>query len=192
MKNLRARFRAEQRIGQALALAAIGAAISADGQNAASSAPASTDFGLRTVLVSAGLASEPPLLPGGLIRVIEDPSLGGRWMLCRNADHPGGPGRLLLVSNQSAGKRNLPGNLPIANAPDGGLASVRPVIRAGDRVIVEEISAVAEARLAAVALESAAAGSAFKVRLEIGGKVLLVVAVRAGQALFQPRIEVRR
>jgi hypothetical protein len=58
-------------------------------------------------------------------------------------------------------------------------------------VIVEENSPVAEARLTAVALESATIGSAFNARLEIGGKVVRAIAVGTGQALFRPQIEVR-
>ena len=179
-------------MGLVLALAAIGAAISVDGQNAASIATANADSGLRIALALPGLTSVPPLLPGRFIRVIEDPNLGDRWMLCRNLEHPGGPGLLLYVAAQSAVKRNRPGGAQSTNSLEGDPAAIRPVIRAGDRVIVEENSAVAEARLAAVALESATAGSAFNVRLEIGGKVVRAVAMRTGQALFQPQIEVRR
>lgn len=185
-------MRTEQGVGLAMMLAAMCTAISAIGQNAASVATTSTDSGSRIFLASAGKASVPALLPGQLIRVIDDPNLGDRWLLSQNVDHPGGPGRLLFVSAQSPGKRSQPSGAQSANALEGGSALIHPVIRVGDRLIVEENSAVAEARLAAVALESATAGSAFNARLEIGGKVVRAVAVRTGQALLQPQIEVRR
>jgi hypothetical protein len=59
-------------------------------------------------------------------------------------------------------------------------------------VVVEETSAVAEARLGAVALESATEGSSFNARLEIGGKVVRVLALGPGRAVFQPEVEMRR
>src|ERR1035441_667874 len=101
MRSLQASFPTERRMGLVLALAVIGTAISVDGQNAASIATANPDSGLRIVLASPGLASGPLLVPGRLIRVIEDPNLGDRWMLCRNVEHPGGPGSLLHVAAQS-------------------------------------------------------------------------------------------
>jgi homoaconitase/3-isopropylmalate dehydratase large subunit len=113
-------------------------------------------------------------------------------MLCRNVEHPGGPGSLLHVAAPSAVKWNRPGGAQFTHSLERDPAAIRPVIRAGDRVIVEENSAVAEARLTAVALESATVGSAFNARLEIGGKVVRAIAMRTGQALFQPQIEVRR
>ena len=189
---MQARLRTEQRMGLVLALAAIGAAISVHGQNVVSIGTASADSRLRIVLASSGSTSVPSLVPGRLIRVIEDPNLGDRWMLCRNLDHPGGPGSLLHVAAQSAVKWNRLGGAESTNSLERDPAAIRPVIRAGDRVIVEENSAVAEARLTAVALESATVGSAFNARLEIGGKVVRAVAMRTGQALFQPQLEVRR
>jgi flagella basal body P-ring formation protein FlgA len=59
-----------------------------------------------------------------------------------------------------------------------------PVIRSGDRLVVEESSAVVEARLEAVALGPAAEGAEFRVRLAIGGKVVLAVALGPGHAAF--------
>ena len=57
---------------------------------------------------------------------------------------------------------------------------LHPVIHAGDVLIVEEHTAVVEARLEAVALGPAAAGAIFRARLKIGGKVVRAVAVSAG------------
>ena len=60
------------------------------------------------------------------------------------------------------------------------------MIHAGDKLIVEEHTAVVEARLEAVALGPAAQGAVFKARLKIGGKVVRAVAVSAGHAVFAP------
>jgi flagella basal body P-ring formation protein FlgA len=68
----------------------------------------------------------------------------------------------------------------------------RPVIRAGDRLVVEENTAVIEARLEAVALGPAALGSSFDVRLKLGGKVARAVALAPGRAAFQAHAEVRQ
>jgi hypothetical protein len=69
--------------------------------------------------------------------------------------------------------------------------SSRPVIRAGDRLIVEQDTAVIEARLEAIALGAAAVGSSLNVRLRIGGKLLRVVAQAPGRAVIPPEQEVR-
>jgi hypothetical protein len=147
----------------------------------------------RVVLVPA-LASKPALLPGRLIRVIEDPNLGDRWLLCRSFEHPGGPGRLLLAAAESGSEAK--GGHASGTASSESLAraqvAIRPAVRAGDRVIVEEISAVAEARLGAVALESAGEGASFNARLEIGGRIVRAVALGAGRAAFKPEMEARQ
>ncbi len=110
-----------------------------------------------------------------LVREIDDPHSGARWMLLRDPGHPGGPGRMVL-----AGASRLAEKVP-----------QRPIIRAGDRLIVEENTAVVEARLEAVALGPAASGSAFDVRLEIGGRIARVVALAPGRAAFQKQTEAR-
>jgi flagella basal body P-ring formation protein FlgA len=64
------------------------------------------------------------------------------------------------------------------------------VIRAGDRVTVDQETQVLHARFQAVALESAAVGQRMKVRLGTGthsaqgldGTVIAVLATAAGQA----------
>jgi hypothetical protein len=112
------------------------------------------------------------------VRVIDDPYSGDRWLLVRDPSHPGGPGRLLLVSAVRRGPLN-PGHAgPEIEAP-------APLIRPGDRVVVEENTPVVEARLEAVALGPAQPGSTFNVRLAVGGRVVRVVAVGPGRAVFQ-------
>ena len=71
-----------------------------------------------------------------------------------------------------------------ANAARG--PAVHPMIRAGDRLIVEEHSAVADARLEATSMGSAAVGAEFEARLKIGGKVVKVTALAPGKAELAP------
>jgi len=60
-----------------------------------------------------------------------------------------------------------------------------PVLRAGERLMVEEHTPIVEAHLEAVALGSAAVGEEFDVRLRVGGKVLRAVALGPGRAELQ-------
>jgi hypothetical protein len=151
------------KIRLAVALPAFAAALSALGQAGDSS------FTYPQVLLSSGLTQ------GEIVREIDDPHTGGRWLLMRDPVHPAGPGRLVLA-----------GGMRIA-VPQPGAPAVeppRPVIHAGDRLIVEENTAVVEARLEAVALGPAGIGSPLDVRLKIGGKVVRAVALGPGRAAF--------
>jgi hypothetical protein len=62
--------------------------------------------------------------------------------------------------------------------------SILPVIHAGDRLIVEENTRVAVARLEAIAMGPALRGSPLNVRLSIGGNVVRAVALGPGRAAF--------
>ncbi len=122
---------------------------------------------------------------GEVVREIDDPHTGDQWMLTRDPVHPEGPGRLVLVAGPgmrlaSAGTRDE--TQPAASAPNR--TAHQPVIHAGDTLIVEEHTAVVEARLEAMALGPAVQGAVFKARLKIGGKVVRAIAVSAGRAVF--------
>lgn len=117
---------------------------------------------------------------GEVVREIDDPHTGDRWLLTRNDRYPGGPGRLVLV----AARRNMQGGAP-GGAADGAALLV-PVIRSGDRLIVEEHTARVDAVLEARALAPAAAGAALDVRLTMGGHVVRAVALAPGRAALQP------
>src|SRR5271165_77041 len=89
-------------------------------------------FGQTAAISLAGprrsIASSAPVsastFPGGeIIREIDDPRNGDRWLLVRDSNHPSGPGLLLLVSALQV-KTNKAGPKPAAQPP---------VIRAGDR-----------------------------------------------------------
>jgi hypothetical protein len=121
--------------------------------------------------------------PAAAVREILDPDTGARWLLERDQSHPGGPGRLVLgraTSSRSARSAAVP--KPAAPPPG---------IHLGDRLIVEEDTPVASARLEALALGPAQPGEAFMVRLKIGGRVVRAVALGPGRAAFAPESEAR-
>jgi hypothetical protein len=157
---------------------------------AASVSAQTSGSGSRSVMVY----SEQPSISTAdytrIVREIDDPHLGTRWLLMRNLDHPGGPGRLVMIS--VVGRTANQQRKLAASISEPGTGPVPPVIRAGDRMIVEANSPVIEARLEAVALSPAAIGSPLDVRLRIGGKVFRAVALGAGRAALQPEPEVRR
>jgi hypothetical protein len=170
MKN----WNAEKWIGIALAGVAA-AALPACGQTAAG-----MEHGARILVSPAGPV--PASISGEIVREIDDPHTGTRWLLMRDLSHPGGPGRLVPAANPRSEARP---NEPVAEP-------VRPVIRAGDRLVVEEDTAVVSSRLEAVALGPATIGSSFDARLKIGGRVVRVLALATGRAAFKPEGEARQ
>ena len=121
-----------------------------------------------------------PAPRGEVYREIDDPHTGIHWLLLRENGHPGGPGRLVPVWRDSAPGRTA------ANPA----SQMRPVIRTGDRLQVEENSAVVEAHLEGIALGTAAVGGAVSVRLLLGGRILAAVALGPGRVVVGS--EVRR
>ena len=123
-----------------------------------------------------------------LLREIDDPSFGTRWLLVRDMSNPGGPGRL-----EPASPGRDPG-APGKQSKAALVAQTKPVtiIRPGDKLIVEEHSATTDAYLEGVALGPAGPGSALNVRLSIGGRVVRTVAVAPGRAALEGAREVRR
>jgi hypothetical protein len=118
---------------------------------------------------------------GEVVREIDDPHTGDRWLLVRNDQVPGGPGRLVLI----AAHRHPSGGAILRTAGPAGDVEILPVIRAGDRLIVEEHTARVDAVLEALALNPAAPGSALDVRLAIGGNVVRAIALGPGRAALQ-------
>ena len=130
-------------------------------------------------------AIEAAPLSGKIYREIADPFTGARWLLLKDSNHPGGPGRLVLAP-ESGGMPSVSPTRGIETGPLLNAVALVPVIRSGDRLIIEEHSAVVDEQLGAVALGPAAKGSTFEVRLEIGGKVFHAVALGRGRAAFAP------
>ena len=161
-----------------LVLAAALAAPGARGQTADA-----TGLGSRVLISPQVLVQAQP--GGEIVREIDDPHSGARWLLLRNTEHPGGPGRLMLVEGVQ--------NRPRENKVEAELSQAEPrtVIRAGERLIVEENTAVVEARLEAVALGAAVTGSVLEARLRIGGRVVRAVALGPGRAALEPQAEAR-
>jgi hypothetical protein len=123
--------------------------------------------------------SEAGALRGRLLRVIDDPPTAARWLLYEDTEHPGRPGRLVLIPLEEAGIG------PACSRTKGAALQSRvPILHAGDRLTVEERTAAADATLAAVALGQAAEGGELEVRLEIGGKVVRAVAEGPRRARF--------
>jgi hypothetical protein len=170
-------------ISLAAMLAAYGPASGAQSANTVSPTPSTSQF------IAAG-TSVPRQIADLVIREIDDPHSGARWLLMRDRNHPAGPGRLVLVA--APGRHAGPG-VPVGTlfTTSTVLIPPRPVIRAGDRLVVEENTAVIEARLEAVALGPATLGSTFDVRLKMGGKVARAVALAPGRAAFQAQTEAR-
>lgn len=115
-------------------------------------------------------------VPERIFREIRDPRTGTHWIVLRSAENPAGPGRAVA-------------------APDAGAkedqAAATIVIRAGDKVVLEERTPAVEASLEAVALGAATIGSRLDVRLKIGGKVVRAVALAPGRAALVPSGEAR-
>jgi hypothetical protein len=136
-------------------------------------------------IVAQALVSDPAKAQAGAgntFRLIRDLHTGARWLLERNAGNPAGPGRMVLLNSQDGAL--FESAIAKRSAPRMSPEVQYPVIRSGDRLVVEENSALVEARLEAVALGPAAEGAEFKVRLEIGGKVVQAVALGPGRAAF--------
>jgi hypothetical protein len=143
--------------------------------------------GAQVQLSSGGLASDPRVRRGEIVREIDDPHTGKRWLLMRDERYPGGPGRMVLAGVV------LKESDVVIGRKAGQLVDTRfqSVIRAGDRLTVEEHTAVVDAVLEARALAPAALGGAFDARLMIGGRVVRVVALGPGRAALQPENGVR-
>jgi hypothetical protein len=142
--------------------------------------------GLRTRDVGASPDGTAGL--GRLVREIDDPNSGTRWLLVRDKANPGGPGRLELApQGREPGtvERQVQGPSAVRNGPVS-------IIRAGDKLVVEEHSATTDAYLEGVALGPAETGSALNVRLSIGGKVVRTVAVARGRAALEAAAGGRR
>jgi hypothetical protein len=154
----------------------------------ASAAGAQTPAGFHAQILS---SSSGPVVAGSRaygepVREIDDPHTGARWLLVRNDRNPGGPGRLVLVGVDQKKTDEASGQRAEEELRPG------PVIFAGDRLIVEEHTALVDAVLEARALSPAAPGVEFNARLTIGGRVVRAVALGPGYAALQPRTGAER
>jgi len=161
------------------------------------------------VILSSGSASEDTSssrrLNRGVIREIDDPHLGIRWLLMLDPKNAGGPGVLVPSGSNAAVliDRSLVSTVPAALPQVKPIESVTsnsvltgsfeqankpktPILRAGDRIVIEEHTPIADASLDAVALSSAVSGGAFTARLTAGGAIVRALALAPGRAVFAP------
>lgn len=103
------------------------------------------------------------------------------WILTRDRDDPALPGLWQRGSGPDC-KNPQPAGVSVASHAYAPL-----VIRAGDRVIVEDHSPMVDARLQAIALQSAHAGESLRARLVAGGGMVRVLAEGPGQAVLAPQ-----
>lgn len=109
-------------------------------------------------------------------RELVDPCVGAHWKLVSDPVHPEQPGKLVLLNEGSVGHQYLP------------QGAEKPIVRSGERVVVEQETQRLHSRLYAVALESAATGQRVRVRLVTGtsetrgsqGRVITVIAKGPG------------
>lgn len=130
--------------------------------------------GLVLVMLAAAAAAQGPM---HAVRVIVDPSTGARWLLARNPAHPGGPG--ILVPEAGAA-------IPTVEASPAVVAPPPLVVRAGDRLVIDESSPVMQARFTAVALAPAKLGEVFLARVMAGAAPVRVLALGPGRAALAP------
>ena len=128
----------------------------------------------------ATIAGTLPIDPASAVRSIGDPSTGHHWLLLRNPALPGGPGLLVpgVLPIQSEDAKALPGTRQ--STPSS--ISLTPVIRAGDRILLESHSTRIDTWLEAVALEPARLGSLLRARLLSSGRTVRAVASGPGRA----------
>lgn len=120
-----------------------------------------------------------------IIREVDDPATGDRWLLKRNSQYPARPGRMVLVARQKSSQP--PASAPMESADKGfETGKTAEVIHAGDHLVVEEHTRRLDAVLEAIALAPAREGGSLRVRLSVGRRVVMAVAVASGRALLSP------
>jgi len=180
IKRFMQRFikRAEPLFASAAVASLLAASAAAGQARSVASAP--------TLLISSGtaaLAARPEPVGNELIREIDDPHSGARWLLYRDRAHPEGPGRLVLTGAGQDSTSHIGADHLWASHLEASQTGLRPqpTIRSGDAVVLEEDSPVASARLQAVALNMAERGSPLRIRLQIGGRVVDAIAEGPGR-----------
>ena len=118
-----------------------------------------------------------------IVREIDDPATGARWLLERDSRHPGGPWRMMLVAQRHASPPTAKASVKNARKGFETRTSVA-MIHAGDHLIVEEHTRLLDAVLEATSLARAREGESFRVRLSIGGRVVNAVAIAPGRAML--------
>jgi hypothetical protein len=139
--------------------------------------------GLASIVIVSAPSS--PRVAEESVREIDDPATGDRWLLERDSEHPGGPGRMVLVAKGKASPAPAGASVEYSGSR---FATGTPaaLIHAGEPLIVEEHSRLLDATLEATALGPVREGGTLRVRLSIGGRVVKAVAIAPGRALISP------
>ena len=122
------------------------------------------------------------IAPGfGAVRVVEDHSSHRQWLVERNLERPGWPGRVvplrqqLLCGDEASLRRNSTGKRMAGGASD-------MVIRAGEALIIVEDTKAAHAELTAIAVSNGRRGDEISARLRSSGKLVKAIAAGPGRA----------
>lgn len=143
-------------------------------------------------------AEGPPGLRGVVLREAVDPCLGLHWQWMADPSHPEWPYHLVLVDKTAAPAAHGPVSLGALSLPQAASALQSPVIRAGELITVLQQTGTLTARLQALALDSASAGHALRVRLTVSsersygmnsllsstGPIITVTAEAPGRAVW--------
>jgi hypothetical protein len=124
-----------------------------------------------------------------LVREIADLNNGSRWLLLRDASNPGGPGRLMQENVENADLTDQSRKAILRKVSKSDAVPQCAIIRAGDRLLIEEHSPVFDARFEGVALQPAVAGGSLAVRLTVNGKIIRAIAKAPGRAIVQRQAE---
>lgn len=123
-----------------------------------------------------------------VIRSFEDASTHQSWTVVRDKKQPAAPARLwgptiLRGAGCASAEESREALLQTAS---------RLIIHAGDSLIVDEHTAIVDARLEATALNAAAGGERLKIRLKIGNRIVEAVAIEPGRAEMVPAMREAR
>lgn len=123
-----------------------------------------------------------------VIRSFEDAGTHQSWTVVQDKKRPAAPARLVGVAILPAA-----GRASAEESRDALLQTAsRPIIHAGDSLVVDEHTAIADARLEATALGAAARGERLRVRLKIGDRIVPAIAIEPGRAeILSPTREAR-
>lgn len=127
-----------------------------------------------SLVMVAGLAAQERTADESVVTERTDLATGAHWVLMRDASNPAGPARWMRDAAD--------GQMGAGSRVDPGAGKQSTVIHAGDRIVLEERTRVLEARFEATALTGAKSNEPLRVRLTIGGRVLLARAVAPGLA----------
>lgn len=111
----------------------------------------------------------PAAAAGQLFRSVDDPALNTRWLLLRNPEHPGAPGRMVEAHSGSTSSAPLPGTGHGAAKwqPASSQGKAKEAVLAGEEILLVSESPGSQLALYGRALSAGRAGDAIEVRLDV-------------------------